>query len=163
MTCFISRKTAEITVAILTILMGGVISFGALEFGILWTKSGPEGGVFPFYVGLIIILASGVNIARAIYNPNQVEPIPFLTHKQARLVLIFAGPILAFVTVSLWLGLYVGSVLYLAAIMRIQGGYPLWKSVLTGLGTAVFFYVVLEKWFQVPLLKGPLESFIGLH
>ena len=30
------------------------------------------------------------------------------------------------------------------------------------LGTAVVLYLVFEKWFKVPLPKGPLESLLGL-
>jgi hypothetical protein len=29
--------------------------------------------------------------------------------------------------------------------------------------TAVVFYVIFEKWFKVPLPKGPLESLLGLN
>jgi hypothetical protein len=32
-----------------------------------------------------------------------------------------------------------------------------------GIGTSAFFYLVLEVWFKVPLLKGPLEAALGLH
>jgi hypothetical protein len=30
------------------------------------------------------------------------------------------------------------------------------------LGTAVVLYLVFEKWFKVPLPKGPLENLLGL-
>jgi hypothetical protein len=29
-------------------------------------------------------------------------------------------------------------------------------------GTAIVFYLVFEKWFKVPLPKGPLENLLGL-
>jgi hypothetical protein len=61
------------------------------------------------------------------------------------------------------LGIYVAAALYLTLTMRLQGGYRLAVSALTGLAAAAFFFVVLEYLFQVPLLKGPLEAALGLN
>ena len=47
--------------------------------------------------------------------------------------------------------------------MRLQGRYPLWLSALVALGTSTAFYLVFEIWFQVPLLKGPLEALLGIY
>jgi hypothetical protein len=68
-----------------------------------------------------------------------------------------------FVVAALVVGLYVAAALYLTAVMRMQGGYRFVVSALTGVAAALFFYVVLELVFQVPLLKGPLEAALGLH
>jgi hypothetical protein len=47
--------------------------------------------------------------------------------------------------------------------MWLQGGYRPWLGALAGVGVAGFFYVVLELWFRVPLLKGPLENALGIY
>ena len=62
-----------------------------------------------------------------------------------------------------WLGLYVATALYLGIVMRVQGGYRLVTAIAAAVATSVFFYVVLEMWFRVPLLKGPLEAALGIH
>ena len=63
----------------------------------------------------------------------------------------------------MWLGLYVATALYLGAVMYVQGGYRLVTSAAVAIATSAFFYVVLETWFRVPLLKGPLEAALGIH
>jgi hypothetical protein len=35
--------------------------------------------------------------------------------------------------------------------------------VLVSVVTVVIFYLIFEKWFLVPLPKGPIESLIGLN
>ena len=46
--------------------------------------------------------------------------------------------------------------------MRLQGSYRLTTAIIVAIATSVFFYVVLELWFRVPLLKGPLEAVLGI-
>ena len=61
-----------------------------------------------------------------------------------------------------WIGIYISSALFIAFFMRWLGKYDWWKVVAVGVGTTVVFYVVFEKWFKVPLPKGPLENLLGL-
>ena len=82
---------------------------------------------------------------------------------EARRIAAFGLPLLGFVVVSLLLGFYVATAVYLAGVMRIQGRYRIVPCIAVGVGTAAFFFVVLEVWFKVPLLKGPLEALVGVH
>jgi hypothetical protein len=69
----------------------------------------------------------------------------------------------AFVAVTLVLGLYVGAALYLFYVAWRQGKYnPLWAAAL-GISFAVFLFVVFDVLFKVPLLKGPLEAFLKIY
>ena len=43
------------------------------------------------------------------------------------------------------------------------GNLQPWKVIAVSVVTVVVFYVVFEKWFKVPLPKGPLESWLGLN
>jgi hypothetical protein len=87
----------------------------------------------------------------------------FLTREQGKRVLSFALPLVAFVIVSLWLGLYVGAVLYLFFTMVFQGGYRPILALAVALGVAVVMRLVFPVWFKVPLLTGPLEAMLGLY
>ncbi len=89
--------------------------------------------------------------------------MPVIDREQAWRVLSFVGPIVLFVAGALWLGLYVSGALYLTLVMWLQGGYRPLVSLATGIAASVVFYLVLERDFQVPLLKGPLEAAIGLY
>ena len=156
-----SRLAAEIAVAGFTMLAGMAVIAGALDFGIGWSRSGPEAGAFPFYVGVIIVAASLGNLVQALRKTNRRAT--FINGVQARRIATFFGPMILFVLVSVWLGLYVATALYLGTVMRVQGGYRLVTAIAVAIVTSVFFYVVLELWFRVPLLKGPLEAAMGLH
>ena len=156
-----SRLAAEITVAIVTMLAVVAVIAGALDFGIGWSRSGPEAGAFPFYVGVIIVAASLGNIAHALLKCDRAAA--FIDGVQARRIATFFGPMILFVFASVWLGLYVATALYLGIVMRVQGGYRLVTAIAVAIATSAFFYVVLELWFRVPLLKGPLEAAMGLH
>jgi uncharacterized membrane protein YqjE len=158
----ISRFQAEIGTATLTAGLGLTAVVGALEFGIGWDDAGPEPGAFPFYMGLLIIgasLGTMIQTARSRYDLQSV----FLDREQAGRVAAFLVPIIFFVAIAVVLGLYVVTALYLTFVMWRQGGYRLIVSAASGVAAAVFFYFVLEYAFQVPLLKGPLESALGLY
>jgi hypothetical protein len=47
--------------------------------------------------------------------------------------------------------------------MTIQGRFKIPLAALVSIGTAIAFYVVMEVWFQVPLLKGPVEAMLGIY
>lgn len=156
----ITRKAAEIGMAAMTALFGAVIAVGAREFGVGWSPSGPEPGTFPFYIGLIIAGASLANIAFAIARPGAGET--FLARGHVKDILRFVGPMVAFVILTLLLGLYVATALYIAFAMVVQGGYGWAKAAAVAIGLPVALFFIMEKAFQVPLLKGPLEALIGL-
>lgn len=144
----------------MTALFGAVIAYGATEFGVGWSPSGPEPGTFPFYIGCIIAAASIGNIVLAL-RPGRDLGVDFLTREQLGRVLQFVLPIIGFVIATLFLGLYVATTLYMLFVMRVQGGYPLWHSGLVAVGLPVALFFILEKGFKVPLLKGPLEAALG--
>lgn len=158
----LTRFAMEVATALVTGLLGAIVCYGSLEFGIGWGDAGPQPGYFPFYVGLIVIVASGVNLAMAfVHHRDCVEE--FLTHEQGKRVVAFFGPMLLFVLVSSFLGVYVGMILYLFGVMVVQGGFSIPKAVAISVATAVINYFLFEAWFKVPLLKGPLEALIGIH
>lgn len=158
----LSRFTMEIATSLFTLAIGAIVTYGSLEFGTGWGDAGPQPGYFPFYVGLIVMLASlGVLVQAVVVHRKRHES--FLTGEQGARILSFFGPMFVFVVLSVLLGLYVALTLYLIGVMTLQGGYRSLKAIAVGVGSALTFYVVFEIWFQVPLLKGPLEAWLGIH
>jgi len=161
----ITRFWAETGTALATLLFGVVIVYGALDFGIGWDSSGPQPGAFPFYIGLLVALASAGTLGltamqRAAGSVSLREDI--LDREKARRVASFFLPLLAFVVLSVTLGMYAATILYLVFTMRFQGDYGWPATLVTAVCTAAFFYLALEKFFQIGLLKGPIEPLIGL-
>jgi hypothetical protein len=158
----VSRVAVEIAVAACTAAIGVAVVIGSLEYQIGWDDAGPQPGYFPFYVGLVIILGSAGVAAQAWLARRRAGP-SFISAAQARQVAAFALPILAFVGASLVLGLYVAMALYLMATMVFQGGYRWPRAALTGIGAALAFFMLFEIGFKQPLLKGPLETWLGFN
>jgi len=161
----ISRFWAECAVALTTMIFGLGIVWGALEFGIGWDSSGPQPGAFPFYTGMLVALASlgtlVVTATRRFAGDAGLAEI-ILDGEKARRVAAFILPVIGFVVLSVTLGMYVATVLYLVFAMRFQGGYGWLPTLATAIGVALAFYFALEKFFQIGLLKGPLERLLGL-
>lgn len=157
----IKRYGAELATAGVTAALGAITMVGAVEYGIGWGSSGPEPGTFPFYIGLIVALASVGNAVQAVVARRRYD-VDFLTKAQLRSVLAFSLPILAFVVASVLLGLYVATALYLFATMIFQGKYRLRVALPVAIAVPLALYFLLEKAFQVSLLKGPLEAALGL-
>ena len=56
--------------------------------------------------------------------------------------------------------LIVGAVI--AYFMLRHGRHGAALTAAVSVGVPLFFYVVFERWFLVPLPKGPLEALVGL-
>jgi hypothetical protein len=68
-------------------------------------------------------------------------------------IYVFAVPVL---------GMYVSSGLLIAAFMKWLGRYN-WLVVLAvAIVVPVIIFIFFERWFLVPLPKGPLEDWLGL-
>ena len=158
----VSRTTMEVATALATAAVGAAVMWGSVEHDIGWGDSGPAAGYFPFRIGALIVLASAVNLVVALWH-RRTEVSAFVTREEFGRVLAFGLPIVAFVLVSLYLGLYVATVLYLFGAMVFQGGYRPVVALAVGIAVAVVMRLVFPMWFKVPLLTGPLEAWLGLY
>ena len=162
-TPFISRFAVENAFALFTLAFGAAIIHGALEFSIGWGDIGPEAGYFPFRVGTLIVLASLVNLARAIVRRKALAAEVFLTREQGRHVAVFAVPVIALVGVAVGLGIYVATALYLLFMVGFVARHRSWVTIVVSLGTPLVLFLLFEYVFLTPLLKGPLENWLGLY
>jgi hypothetical protein len=162
-TPFVSRSTVEMAFALLTLAFGAAIIGGALEFKIGWGDIGPEAGYFPFRVGILIVLASLVNLVRPILRRQGLSAEVFLTREQGRHVVAFAVPLIALVGLAVGLGIYVATALYLLFTVGFVARHRSWLAILVSLGTPVVLFLLFEYVFLTPLLKGPIENWLGLY
>jgi putative tricarboxylic transport membrane protein len=156
-----SYKTAELVVAVFIFVLGAIVAYGSWTLGARWGADGPQTGYFPFYVGLLICIASVVNFVRGLLIPKE-KGRAFVEVGQLKLVLSVLVPSSVYVALVGWLGIYVASILYIGFFMRWLGKYPWWKVVLVSVGTMAAMYVIFEIWFLVPLPKGPVEGWLHL-
>lgn len=158
----LGQKSAELAVALLFFVLGAIVIYDSVRLGVGWQEvHGPRPGYFPFYVGLLICFASLVNAVRALLVPSSKDRT-FVEVGQLKLVLSVLVPTAVYAGLVTWTGIYAASAVFIAFFMRWLGKYDWWKVVAVGAGTTVVFFVVFEKWFKVPLPKGPLENLLGL-
>ena len=61
-----SHRSVEIGVAAATGLFGIIAMIGSYEVGIGWAIEGPRSGFFPFYIGVVVVISSLVNLGMAL-------------------------------------------------------------------------------------------------
>jgi putative tricarboxylic transport membrane protein len=155
------HKSAEIVVSALFLIAGALVIYDSVRLGSTWGDDGPKPGYFPFYVGLIIVVASLVNLARAVLiRPEKNQP--FVLAGQLKMVLTVLVPTALYAAAIIWIGIYAASILFIGFFMRWLGKYAWWKVAVVSVGVMVAFYFIFEIWFKVPLPKGPIEAFLGL-
>ena len=154
-------RSAELAVAGFFLALGAVVIYDSVRLGTGWADDGPRPGYFPFYVGLIICVSALVNAVRALLVPAAKNKT-FVETGQLKMVLAVLVPTALYVLAVTWIGIYVSSIAFIAFFMRWLGKYAWWKAAAVSIGAAVVFFVIFEKWFQIPLPKGPLESLLGL-
>ncbi len=153
-----SKRTLEIATAIFFLAIGSVVMWDSSRAGAGWGADGPQSGYFPFYIGLLMNVASAVNLWLAFKSGKTAS---FVSRPEIKLVLAIFLPCLVYVGAMQWLGIYVSSALFIAIFMRWQGKFSLFRSVLTSITVVTVLFVMFEIWFKVPLIKGPLEAAMG--
>ena len=159
-----SVRTAELVMAGLFLAFGALVMWDTRRLGASWGDDGPQAGYFPFYIGLFIVVSSVANILRAI-NLGDKGRKAFVEWGQLRMVLLVMVPtaVYAALIANPWysLGIYLASAIYIAFFMWYLGKYSWAKIAPVSLGVVVFFFMMFEIWFKVPLPKGPIEAAIG--
>ncbi len=154
-----AHRTVEMGVAVACIIFGIITIIGSMQVGVGWDATGPRSGFFPFYLGIIIVLSSLMNLnsARAIDGERE-----FATWYQLKQVMAVIIPTTVYVFVLPYTGIYIASMVLIGGFMMWLGKYPLYKAIIYGVGVPVGIYFMFEKWFLVPLPKGPIEYWLGL-
>ncbi len=133
----------------------------SLRVGIGWADDGPRAGYFPFYIGLLLAASSGWILLSQLrtWSSDNGE---FATRKQIGLVVSVLVPVVLYVALIFAIGIYIASAALIAYFMFRHGKYKPLIALPVAIGVPLFFFAVFEKWFLVPLPKGPLERFLGL-
>jgi hypothetical protein len=154
--------TVDAIVAAILLVVGIVVVIEARRLGAGWTSDGPGSGYFPFYIGLIVCIASVGILFQSLFGKAR-DTGPFVDRLQAKRVMSVLAPAAVYVFGVVFLGLYVASAIYIALFMIILGKYSPLKSVLVAVLVNALFFMMFEVWFKVPLYKGTLEPlrFLG--
>lgn len=153
----VSRRLVEAAVALLLIGLSGLVLWDSYGRGAGW-DGGPQNGFFPARVGWLLLIAASVVLVGALRSRTDAV---FVTWRQLRQVLRVFVPLLLFVVLIAYAGIYVASALFMALFMVTLGAFRPWTVVLASLLVPLIAFWVFEIQFRVPLPKGALESALG--
>jgi len=151
-------RAADLTTAVVLFLLAGVVLADALRLGIGWGTDGPKSGFFPFWLAVVGMVTCAVIAAQAARRRAKGT---FVTREQARPVLKVLGPAAALVLAMQFVGLYVAAGVYIGLYMHWIGRHAWWLVALLSVAIPVITFVIFERWFLVPMPKGPLEDWLG--
>jgi len=154
-----SHRSVEAGVALVIAIFGLIAVIGGIKVGIGWGDEGPRAGFFPFYIGLIILISSAINLFQLFVGGN--KNAAFATWGQLRKVQSVVIPTAIYVSIIPYIGIYVASALLIATFMIWLGKYRWVVAIPAAVGMPIFFFVTFERWFLVPLPKGPIEQLLG--
>ncbi len=158
----VSYRTMNIVVAVALMAVATVVMISSYRLGAGWAKDvGPDSGYFPFYIAVIMFVASGVTLIQNLLSRRPEGRAGFITRAQLKMVLQVVAPMLVFVVLSIYIGIYISTFLFLGFFMIWHGRYPIRKTLPVAILVPVVLFIVFEIWFLVPLPKGPFEAWLG--
>ena len=153
-------RSVEMVVCLLLFALAVLLGWDNWRTGIGWDSTGPQAGYFPFYLSVILGLASLYGVAKTLLARQEAAET-FVTRAQLRRVMAVFVPTPLFCLATQFLGLYVASFLLIAGFMRLIGKIAWWKSLLTAFVFTALMFVTFDIAFDVIMPKGPLEAAFG--
>ena len=161
-----STRMWEIGTAAFFLAVGAIVVWDSRRLGASWASDGPQAGYFPFYIGVLILIASAFNLFTAI-NSGARGDKAFVYRDQMNGVLTVMGPCIVYVLLIVnpvfSFGIYEASAIFIAFFMRVLGKYGWVKTAAVSIGVVTVFFLMFEVWFKVPLPKGPIEALLGFR
>ena len=154
-----TQRSVEICVALSIAAFALTVIVGSIQVGVGWGTEGPKPGFFPFYVALIILASSAINLTEVLAARR--ENRLFAEWGQLLKVISLLVPTAIYVAVIPWSGIYVASALLIAVFMKWLGDYGWGMVAPVAIGVPMVTFIIFEKWFLVPLPKGPIEEYLG--
>jgi len=156
----VSTRSVDIAVYLLLLGLAVLLGYDNWRTGMSWEADGPQAGYFPFYLSVLMGLASLYGLVSKLLERAPDGDV-FVTRDQFKRVMQVFVPTLLYCLVMQWLGLYVASFLLITGFMWIVGRIAFWKALLAGLAFAVAMFVTFDIAFDVIMPKGPLEAAFG--
>ncbi len=156
----VGQRWPEAVVAALLAAIGVLVIVDSVRVGTGWADDGPRSGYFPFYIGCLLVVSSGWVLLNQLMRWGRDSGV-FAEKAQLMQVVAIGVPMVVHVALIYPLGIYVASVLLIGYFMRRYGGYGWLLIGGVSVGVPLVFFLVFERWFLVPLPKGPLERALG--
>lgn len=156
----VTNRTMDVVVALLFMALAATVMGDSWRIGASWASDGPQAGYFPFYVGLIMFIASTWTLVHCLVTKHP-DLGNFVDRSQLVSVMQVLVPTTVYVGLIFILGIYVASAIFIAFFMWWLGKYSPVRIIPVAVGVPLALFVMFEVWFLVPLPKGPLETALG--
>ena len=157
----LGKRWPELGVAGFLMLIALLVITDSLRVGTGWADDGPRSGYFPFYIGLLLLLSSGAVLVTTLMGWRKADPV-FAERTQLASVMAVAVPMVIYVGAIALLGIYLASAALIGYFMRRHGKFGWALTAAISVAVPLVFFLVFERWFLVPLPKGPIEHWLGL-
>ena len=142
------RAADRITAALLFVFAVGFAA-GALGYYEFWGAGGPGPAFLPFWLGVAMSLLALMMLARALRNPDPGEA--WLPRGEAlRHMLVVLGVTALFVALLKYVGMIIGTALFLAALVSYLGRHRWWVTLAISVAAAGFNWLVFVHWLRLP-------------
>ena len=157
-------RKAEAICGLIILAIGIVAIYDARRYGIFgWGAAGPEPGLYPFFLGVGMVVGSLVILGQANLRARRREPdAPFIPPGGLKPILCVAIPAALMLFLTEFIGLYLASGLYLAVYMRWIGKHRWITVAACSILIPLAGYIMFDKWFLIPVPEGSLTSRLGL-
>jgi len=148
-------RRADRAGAVLLLLFGVWFAAVALRNYTYWSATGPGAGFFPFWLGVAMAALAALLLVRAAREAD-AGPAWVPRGRGVARFLGVLGASVAFVALMPWVGMALGTVLFLVFILRLLEGHA-WPAVIgVAVGTAAVNWAVFAWWLRVPFPAGVL-------
>jgi len=153
-------RTAELLMAIVTILISLAIMWKSTELSIGWVpRKGPGSGAWPFWLSTGMLLASVATLVRWFLKatPESRSDEVFISRNARYVVGVSIGALLFLLIATHFVGLYIALVFFLFFYLRFVGRHGWVTTFLLTFGVPVFIFCLFEWALTIPLPKGISE------
>jgi putative tricarboxylic transport membrane protein len=156
----VATRWPELLIAATLLVLAVLVIVDSVRVGHGWADDGPRAGYFPFYIGIGLAAVSLVLILGQLRRWRDDTRV-FARREEAAGVIAVAWPTVIYVALIVPLGIYAASALLIGFFMRRHGRFAAWLCGLVAIVVPVLLFLVFERWFSVPLPKGPIEHWLG--
>lgn len=158
----LQMRWMELLVAACFLGVSLLVITDSLRVGNAWGTDGPEPGYFPFYIGCLLFGGASWIILQTLWAWKQDDGKEVFAEKhEFNLMLLMLVPSAIFTAAIFVLGIYLASLVFVAAFMVWQGKYSYFKSIAVGTSISALLFSLFEVWFKLPLPKGFIETWLG--
>ena len=156
----VTNRTMEMVVALLLLGGSALVIVDSVRLGFGWRDGeGPAPGYYPFWVAVMLGVASLANLIAAIRGHGAGEI--FVSARPFGRVLAVLIPSIIFVALIGYIGIYAASALFIFSFMVAVGRENVFKAFGVSVAVPIALFFMFEQWFLVPLPKGPIEAMLG--